>query len=149
MSDNQSEFRAPTSFERAFNRFYGFLLGAGIGFSHSYLLEVRGRKSGKIFSTPVDLLQMNGKKFLVAPRGRTQWVKNAEAAGEITLKRGSSRQSYGLRPLVGAEKPDVLKSYLDSFKKEVQRFFPIPAGSRVDLFAPIASNYPAFELIPR
>lgn len=145
----KEEFRDPTAIERAFNRTYGFLVGLGFGLSHSYLLQVRGRKSGKIFSTPVDLLKLNGKQFLVAPRGRTQWVRNAEAAGEITLKRGSFRETHRLRPLADSEKPEVLKSYLDSFKKEVQRYFPLPAGSPASAFRELASNYPAFELVAK
>ena len=145
----KEEFRAPTAIERAFNRTYGFLVGLGFGLSHSYLLQVRGRKSGKLFSTPVDLLKLNGKQFLVAPRGRTQWVRNAEAAGEITLKRGNFRGAFRLRPLADSEKPEVLKSYLDSFKKEVQRYFPLPAGSPASAFRELASNYPAFELVAK
>jgi len=142
-------FREPTAIEKLFNRTFGFLVGLGVGPAHIYVLEVRGRKSGKIFSTPVDLLEMKGKRYLVAPRGRTQWVRNAEAAGEITLKKGSKRQKYGLRPLSDVEKLPVLKAYLDSFKKEVQRYFPILAGSPPEAFAEVASSYPAFELLAR
>jgi len=65
---------------------------------------VRGRKTEKIFATPVNLLEMNGKRFLVAPRGRTQWVRNAEVSGDVALKRGSSRQRCRLRALAAAEK---------------------------------------------
>jgi deazaflavin-dependent oxidoreductase (nitroreductase family) len=141
-------FREPTAVEKLFNRTFGFLVGLGLGFSHNYLLEVRGRKSGKLFSTPVDLLEQHGQRYLVAPRGRTQWVRNAEAAGEITLKKGSSRQKFSLRTLTDSEKPAILKAYLDSFKSEVQRYFPIAAGSPVEAFAPLVASYPAFELIP-
>lgn len=143
------EFRAPTAIERIFNRSFGFLVGLGLGFSHNYLLQVRGRKSGKLYSTPIDLLEREGKKFLVAPRGRTQWVRNAEAAGEVTLKKGRRQQRYGLRNLSDAEKPQILKAYLDSFKKEVQTYFPVPAGSPIDAFRELGASYPAFELIPR
>ncbi len=135
--------------ERAFNRFFGFLVGLGFGLKHNYLLQVRGRKSGRLFSTPIDLLEIGGKRFLVAPRGRTQWVRNAEAAGEITLKKGRSRQVYRLRPVADAEKPELLKAYLDSFKTTVQRYFTVPAGSTTDRFASIAANYPVFELIEK
>jgi len=141
------EFRKPTAFEAFFNRTFGFLIGMGIGPSHIYLLQVRGRKSGKLFSTPVDLLDLNGKRYLVAPRGRTQWVRNAEAAGEVTLKKGSSVQKYRLRTIAGPDKPEILKAYLDSYKKEVQRYFPVSAGSPAQDFAAIAESYPAFELI--
>jgi len=141
-------FRQPSAVERVFNRIFGFVVGLGGGFSHNYLLQVRGRKSGKIFSTPVDLLVIDGKRFLVAPRGRTQRVRNAEAAGEVTLKKGSQRQRFRLRALSDQEKPEILKAYLDQFKREVQTYFPLPAGSPVEAFRELARSYPAFELIP-
>jgi len=120
----------------------------GWGFSYHYLLQVRGRKSGKIFSTPIDLLEKDGKRFLVAPRGRTQWVRNVEAAGEIILKRGKLRQGFRLRALSNQEKPEILKAYLDRFKREVQTYFPVPAGSPAEAFRELVGSYPAFELIP-
>ena len=82
---------------------FGFLVGHGLGFKHNYLLQVRGRKSGKVYSTPINLLEWDGKRFLMAPRGQTQWVRNAEAAGEISLKNGSFLQSFRLRA-IGADK---------------------------------------------
>jgi deazaflavin-dependent oxidoreductase (nitroreductase family) len=141
-------FRAPTAAERIFNRVFGFLVGIGLGFSYNYLLLVRGRKSGKLYSTPINLLELAGKRFLVAPRGRTQWVRNAEAAGEVTLKKGSRLSKFRLHPLPDAEKLEILKAYLDTFRREVQTYFPVPAGSPVQAFADLASNYPAFELVP-
>src|SRR5271169_6128310 len=140
-------FRPPTAMERAFNRFFGFLVDLGLGQKHNYLLQVRGRKSGKLYSTPIDLLEMDGKRFLVAPRGRTQWVRNAEAAGEVTLKKGGFRQNFRLRAIPDSEKPPLLKSYLDRFKITVQRYFPVPAGSAIQAFESIAADYPVFELI--
>jgi deazaflavin-dependent oxidoreductase (nitroreductase family) len=148
MNSTLPAFRAPSAVERVFNRVFGFLVGLGLGFSHNYLLEVRGRKSGKLYSTPIDLLELGGKRFLVAPRGRTQWVRNAEAVGEITLKKGSTRQKFRLRSIPDADKPEILKAYLDSFKREVQRYFPVPAGSPPEFFAKLAESYPAFELLP-
>jgi deazaflavin-dependent oxidoreductase (nitroreductase family) len=144
---NVPGFHPPRPMERAFNRFFGFLVGLGFGLKHNYLLQVRGRKSGKLYSTPIDLLGMNGKRYLVAPRGHTQWVRNAEAAGEITLKKGGFRQSFRLRAIPDAEKPPLLKGYLDGFKTTVQRYFPVPAGSGVRAFESIAADYPVFELI--
>jgi deazaflavin-dependent oxidoreductase (nitroreductase family) len=146
MASSPPVFRPPTAAERTFNRLFGFLVGIGLGMSHNYLLQVRGRKSGKVHSTPVDLLEWEGKRVLVAPRGRTQWVRNAEAAGEIALKKGWTRQLFHLRPLADAEKPAILKAYLDRFKTTVQRYFPIPAGSPLQAFQDLAPSYPAFEL---
>lgn len=140
-------FREPTAVEKIFNRTFGFLIGIGIGFSYNYLLQVRGRKSGKLYSTPINLLEKNGKRYLVAPRGRTQWVRNAEAGGTVTLKKGSSSREFRLRPLTDAEKPEILKAYLDDFKSEVQRYFPVVAGSPVASFVSLTGSYPAFELL--
>lgn len=140
-------FREPSLAERVFNRIFGFLVGIGLGFSYNYLLEVRGRKSGRIYSTPINLLELEGKRFLVAPRGRTQWVRNAEAAGEVTLRKGNTRQAFQLRPIPDAKKPVILKAYLDTFKREVQRYFPVPGGSPPPAFAELASSYPVFELL--
>jgi deazaflavin-dependent oxidoreductase (nitroreductase family) len=147
MDSNLPAFREPTSGEKIFNRIFGFLVGIGLGFSYNYLLQVRGRKSSKLYSTPIDLLELKGKRFLVAPRGRTQWVRNAEAAGEVTLKKGSKRLRFRLRPLSDAEKPEILKAYLDTFKREVQTYFPVAAGSPIEAFGPLLENYPAFELL--
>jgi len=144
---NASVFRQPSAMEQLFNRSFGFLVGLGLGLKHNYLLQVCGRKSGKLYSTPIDLLELDGRRFLVAPRGRTQWVRNAEAAGEVVLKKGSFRQSFRLRPIPDAEKPQYLKAYLDRFKTTVQRYFPVPAGSDEQTFVPHAANYPVFELI--
>jgi len=138
MNSTLPSFRAPSAGERVFNRIFGFLVGLGWGFSYNYLLQVRGRKSGKIYSTPIDLLVIARKRFLVAPRGRTQWVRNAEAAGEITLR---------LRGLSDEEKPEILKAYLDQFKREVQRYFPVAAGSSAEAFRGLVQSYPVFELI--
>ena len=148
MNANLPTFRKPSAAERIFNRIFGFLVGLGLGFSYNYLLQVRGRKSGKIYSPPINLLEVKGRRFLVAPRGRTQWVRNAEAAGEVTLKKGNTRHKFRLRPIPDAEKPEILQAYLDAFKREVQQYFPVPAASPAAAFAELASSYPVFELVP-
>jgi deazaflavin-dependent oxidoreductase (nitroreductase family) len=147
MGSSQPVFREPTPVEKIFNRVFGFLVGIGFPFPHKYLLQVRGRKSGKLYSTPINLLDWKGKRFLVAPRGRTQWVRNAEAAGGVALKKGSARLKFRLLPVAEAEKPEILKFYLDSFKTEVQQYFPVAAGSPAESFVEVAGSYPVFELV--
>jgi deazaflavin-dependent oxidoreductase (nitroreductase family) len=144
-----AKYQPPTAIEALFNRTFGFLAGLGLAPKFIYLLEVRGRKTGKLYRSPVNLMEINGKQILVAPRGRTQWVRNAEATGEIVLKRASFRQSFALRPIPDENKPTLLKEYLDRYSSAVKKFFPIPAGSPADSFRPIAPNYPVFELIPK
>src|SRR5215475_219900 len=142
-----SEYKAPSAIEKLFSQTFGFLAGLGLAPSFIYLLQVKGRKSGKIYSTAVNLMDFRGKQFLVAPRGHTQWAKNAEASGEVTLKRGTKRK-FRLRTLADTEKSEVLKEYLTRYKSAVQKFFPIQPDGGIDAFAKIAEGYPAFELIP-
>ena len=66
----------------------------------------------------------------------------------MTLRRGSRAERYRLRALADAEKPPILKAYLDRFRREVQRFFPVPAGAPAEQFAALAPRYPAYELLP-
>lgn len=141
-------FREPTPVEKLFNRAFGFLIGLGLGLPHNFLLQVRGRKTGRILSTPVNVLDFRGKRFLVAPRGRTQWVRNAETAGEVTLKRGGARLKFRLRSIPESERPGILKEYLDRFTPTVQRYFSVRAGSPLEEFISFAGNYPVFELQP-
>ncbi|HVN83286.1 MAG TPA: nitroreductase/quinone reductase family protein [Candidatus Binatia bacterium] len=140
-------FERPTLVERLFNRAIGALVGLGIGPAHMRVLEVRGRKSGNLYSLPVDLLVVDDRLYLVAPRGHAQWVRNAEASGHVTLRRGRRAERYRLCALAPTEKPAIIKAYLDAFRREVQRFFPVPAGSPADAFVPLADRYPAFELV--
>ena len=146
---SSTQFTKPTAVDRFFNRAFGFLIRLGVGLSHNYLLEVRGRKTGRTYSTPVNLLEHGGKKYLVAPRGYTQWVRNVIASGEARLVRGLKREEAFLRPMPDGAKPDILKDYLDRYSKTVQRYFPVQAGSPVEAFQPLASGYPVFEVISK
>jgi hypothetical protein len=145
--DADPAFREPSALERFFNRAFGALVGMGLGPRDYYLLQVRGRKSGRVYGTPVSLVSLHGVRFLVAPRGRTQWVRNAEVSNEIVLKRGSSQRRFRLRALADADKPPVLSTYLDRYRSVVQRYFPLPAGAPTHAFAAIAARYPVFELL--
>ena len=71
---------------------FGLLIGLGLDPPDYHLLEVRGRTTGRTYATPVNLLEVGGRRFLVAPRGLAQWVRNAEVACEVALGRGRRRQ---------------------------------------------------------
>ena len=148
MHADAADFRESGRIERILNKIFGALVSLGLGLRHNYLLQVRGRTSGRVYSTPVNILELGDRRFLVAPRGRTQWVRNAEAAGEVVLKRGSSRRRFRIRAVPNEDKPEILKTYLDRFKLTVQRYFPLPAGSDARAFRDIADRYPVFELLP-
>ena len=141
-------FNQPTTLDRTINKLFGILVGLGLGLPHNYLLQVRGRRSGRVYSTPVDVLSRDGKQYLVAPRGYTQWVRNAIASGTVSLKKGRRCDEFAIRILADQEKPEILKSYLDRYRLTVQRYFSLPAGSPSEAFRPLARQYPVFELIP-
>jgi deazaflavin-dependent oxidoreductase (nitroreductase family) len=141
-------FRKPETLERIFNKTFGVLVALGLGLRHNYLVQVAGRRTGRLYSTPIDLLEFKGRRFLVAGRGRTQWVRNAEAAGEVIIKKGTKRQRFLIRIVPDEEKPEILKAYLDRFKLTVQRYFPVRAGSEPRDFDEVAERYPVFELRP-
>lgn len=146
MTPGEPAFEAPTAAERIFTRVFGLLVGLGLGLRHNYLLQVRGRTSGRMYSTPVNVLELHGRRWLVAGRGRTQWVRNAEAAGEVSLRKGWRSERVHVRLVPDAEKPEILSAYVARFKLTVQRYFPVPAGSAPAAFAEIAGRYPVFEL---
>lgn len=141
------DFIRETKIERLLNQSFGYLLRLGIGLSHNYLLVTVGRKTGKLYSTPVNLLEMNRSRYLVASRGETGWVRNARAAGTVTLKKGAKEWSYRIRELPVPERPPIIKEFLERFAASVQRFYEVPKGSPVEAFVSIAPRNPVFELI--
>ncbi len=147
MDNSRPHFLQPSFVARWINRVFGVLVGWGIGLSHNYLLEVQGRKTGRVYSTPVNVLDRNGKRFVVGTRGETQWARNARMTGQIWLRKGSRREAFQLRPLADGEKPEILREYLNRYKLTVQRFFPVHAGSPLESFSAIAADYPVFELL--
>src|SRR5262245_31104842 len=153
MMDDQElpsgQFTKPNAVDRFINRAFGFLVKIGLGLPHNFLLEVRGRKSGRVYSTPVNLLERDGKRYLVAPRGHTQWVRNVIASGEANLVKGSIRETVRLEIIADNDRPEILKAYLDRYKLTVQRYFPIPAGSPLESFKPLAPRYPVFKVIAK
>jgi F420H(2)-dependent quinone reductase len=146
MPADAASFAKPGVVDRIFGRTLAFFVRIGLIRGHFYVLEVRGRRSGKIISLPVDLLELEGQRYLVCARGNSNWVRNARAAGEVALVRALRRRRYALRELPSEARPPILKAYLDHFATEVQRFFPIPKGSAVEAFEELASRYPVFEL---
>ena len=148
MPENTPSYLRPGAVEHIFGQLLAFLVRVGVIRAHFYVLEVRGRKSGKTISLPVDPLDLGGKRYLVCARGESNWVRNARTASEVVLARARRRRRYAVRELPVSMRPPVLKAYLDRFASEVQRFFPVPKGSAVEAFNDLAPRYPVFELQP-
>jgi deazaflavin-dependent oxidoreductase (nitroreductase family) len=139
-------FRPPNAFEAFFSKLLGRLVAHGVGPGHMRVLEVRGRRSGRPMATPVDPIEMDGVTYLVAPRGQTQWVQNARAAGRVALRRGAAAWTYAVTELAVAERAPVLKAYLNAYPVEVKRYFPVDGEADLESFAEIAERYPVFRL---
>jgi hypothetical protein len=148
MPENSRSYLRPGAVNRSFGNALAFLVRIGLIRSHFYVLEVRGRKSGKTISLPVNPLDLEGTRYLVCARGESNWVRNARTAGEVVLARAMRRRRYAVRELPLSMRPPILKAYLDRFASEVQHFFPVAKGSPVEAFKDLAPRYPVFELQP-
>src|ERR1700687_1471134 len=103
MERTRTAFLKPSSFERVFNRVFGFLVGLGIGLKHNHLLQVPGRKSGNLYSTPVEVLDDSGRLFLVCPRAmgaqrRSERTRDAQARRIDPRIRFACRAGFGESP---------------------------------------------------
>ena len=133
--------------KNVFNPVVALLTRAGISVVGSRVLEVRGRKSGEPRRTPVNLLSYEGDRYLVAPRGHTQWVRNLRASGEGRLWVGSRSEAFTATELADDQKPPLLRAYLKRWKFEVGAFFQGvgPDASDAELLR-IAPDHPVFKL---
>ena len=145
-----AHYRAPGWFTRnVANRAVAFLTRHGVSLVGSRVLAVRGRTSGEWRTTPVNLLEHQGRRYLVSARGEGQWVRNLRAAGTGELRVGRRTEAFRGRELSDDEKVPVLRAYLKRWKFEVGAFFDGvgPASSDVELRA-ITGKHPAFEILP-
>lgn len=120
----------------------------GVSVWGSRVLEVRGRKTGELRRTPVNLLTLGNSTYLVAPRGEAQWVRNVRAAeGRLDLVLGRKRTHFVAIELPDEEKVPVLRAYLGRWKAEVGVFFGgVGPGSTDAEIAAIAPNHPVFAV---
>lgn len=145
-----AHYRAPGWFTRnVFNRSVAFLTRHGVSVLGSRVLAVKGRRSGEWRTTPVNLLELDGRRYLVAPRGTTQWVRNLRSADTGELRLGDKAEPFRARELNGDEKIPVLRAYLKRWKVEVGVFFEgVGPDSTDEQLLAIAPRHPVFEVLP-
>src|SRR5206468_4850856 len=115
----------------------------------SRILAVRGRRSGEWRTIPVNLLVHEGDRYLVAPRGLTEWVRNIRASGAGELRLGARREPIWVVELSDDEKPAVLRAYLRRWRVEVGVFFQgVGPDAPEEELRRIAPDYPVFRLLP-
>jgi deazaflavin-dependent oxidoreductase (nitroreductase family) len=135
--------------KHVFNPLVAVLTRMGISVWGSRELRVRGRKSGEWRATPVNLLTVDGTRYLVAPRGETQWVRNLRVAGEGELRVGRRVERFRATEIPDEEKPPILRAYLKRWKAEVGVFFGgVSADSPEEDLRRIAPDHPIFRIEP-
>ena len=142
-------YLAPGWFTRTvFNPTVRWLARRGVSLMGSRELRVVGRTSGEMRTTVVNLLELDGRRYLVAPRGTTQWVRNlraADGAGELHI--GRKFESFQATELDDDAKAPVLRAYVDRWGWEVGQFFEgVGKSSTDDELAAIAPGFPVFRL---
>jgi deazaflavin-dependent oxidoreductase (nitroreductase family) len=134
-----------TPARRLVNALTRALIRLGLAGRHTHLLTVRGRTTGRVYSTPVTLVE-EGERWLVAPYGEVGWVKNARAAGEVTLSRAGRTDTLQIEELDPQEAAPVLREYVR--KVAVTRpFFDADRDAPLEAFAAEAQRHPVFRLI--
>jgi deazaflavin-dependent oxidoreductase (nitroreductase family) len=135
---------------RLFNGMVATLTRHGISLRGSAVLSVRGRKSGEWRSTPVNPLTYEGKRYLVSPRGHTQWVRNLRVAGGGELRVGRRVEAFTATELRDEQKPELLREYLRRWKFEVGMFFDgVGPDAPEERLLEIAPGYPVFQITTR
>lgn len=147
---SEPRYVRPGTSTRFFNQAVAGLTRLGLSVWGSRLLAVRGRKTGEWRTTPVNLLTLQGERYLVSPRGETQWVRNIRVAGGGELRLGRRSEPFTITEVADADKPAILRAYLARWKLEIGAFF---QGTGPDApeekLREIAPGYPVFRISSR
>ena len=147
----ETRYIKPQSATNFFNDAVGHLTRLGVSIYGSRVLAVRGRKSGEWRTTPVNPLRLpDGTRYLVAPRGNTQWVRNLRAVGTGELRLGRKVEAFAATEIDDDAKPAILRAYLKHWRWEVGVFFDgVNAKAPDSKLREIAPGYPVFRVEPR
>ena len=144
MAGEQRPYRR-SAWRRVLNGLVRPLARLGLAGRSTYVLTVRGRTSGKLWSTPVSIVEHGGERWLVAPYGERNWVKNARAAGSVELQRGRRSDRLAVEEVDAAGAVPVLREYYRRFRV-TRPFFDVTLDSSEDDWLAEAPRHPAFRL---
>ena len=142
------QYTAMTRGQRIGNAVVALLVRIGLGPKDTYLLTVPGRRTGKPYTTPVTLVQTGEGRWLVAPYGAVSWVRNARAAGRVTLRRGNRTEEAAVTEVDARAAAPVLQRYLAAIRI-VRPYFDVTPDSPVEDFVAEAPRHPVFSLAVR
>ena len=135
-----------TRLRRLGNRLITPLVRLGLAGRRTHVLTVRGRRSGRRYSTPVQLVLDGGGRWLVAPYGEREWVKNARAAGEVELSRARRTSRHRIEEADLEQAAPILREYLRT-TPIVKSYFDTPADVPVEAFVTEAAAHPVFRVL--
>ena len=130
---------------RGLNALVRPLARLGLAGRNTHVLTVPGRESGRLWSTPVSIVRDGDERWLVAPYGERNWVKNARASGRVELQRGRRRERLAVEEVEPAEAVPVLREYYRRFRV-TRSFFDVTLDASHDEWLAEAPRHPAFRL---
>jgi deazaflavin-dependent oxidoreductase (nitroreductase family) len=133
---------------RLINSLFRALTRLGLGASYRHILTAPGRKTGRLYSTPVDIIELDDQPWLIAGYGPANWVRNVRAAGEVTLSRGRQSHRFDVEEAEGPAAVPVLRKYMTEVRVTHAYFDAGPDSSDEDVAAELR-RHPVFRLIPR
>jgi deazaflavin-dependent oxidoreductase (nitroreductase family) len=132
---------------RLTDRIFRLMTRLGVGASHRQILTVAGRRTGRLYSTPVDVLEVGGERWLVAGYGPSSWVQNVRAAGEVTLNRGGRSERFNVEEADARAAVPVLRVYIAKIRV-TRPYFDARPDSSDDEVASELQRHAVFRLIP-
>ena len=140
-------YRRPTKLTQVMNRLVSWLASLGVTSSDTVTLEVKGRRSGRVRSNPVTWVEHDGERYLVSPRGESEWVRNVRAAGGDAEIRHRGRQRVRLEEVAAERRAPIIKAYLAKTARATRQHFGIDPKAEVAEFEAIAARHPVFRMV--
>ena len=140
-------YRRPTKVTQTFNRFMSWLASRGLMPSDTVTLEVKGRRSGMVRSNVVTWVKQDGERYLVSPRGESEWVRNVRAADGEAVIRHRGRQSVRLEEVPAEERAPIIKAYLAKTAMATRAHFGVDPKAEIEEFEAIAARHPVFRIV--
>jgi len=140
-------YKKPGTVVKIANSILGFFTSRGMGPERIHKIEVRGRKSGQLRTAVISVVEYEGERYLVAPRGNTEWSRNVKAAnGDASLLR-KDREKVHLEEVPVDQRPPIIKKYLGENASATKAYFGVDPDAPIEDFERIAPDHPTFKVI--
>ena len=142
-------YRKPTKLTQGFNTFVSWLASLGVTPSDTVTLEIRGRRSGRVRSNAVTWVEYEGERYLVSPRGESEWVRNVRASSGEAVIRRRRRRNVRLEEVPAEQRTPILEAYLRKTASATRQHFGLDPKAGIEEFQRIAARHPVFRIVGR